>query len=838
MNKLIITRLLLVNYTRMSEAGISRFLFEPDSAHTLQLILGSNGSGKSSLFHVLWPLPADANDFTANDGLFEIDFQYKGHQYQIRSVFAEKSYHHFIKDGIELNDDHKIGMCYTLCEEHFKVTNEIRNLALGYEKLTTMGPARRRYWMVKLADSDFTYAMSRYKKITETHRDTQGSIKRLSKRLLDEKNKMTPPETVIKINEEYREIKELMTEIYNSKNSQIEPSDKIRDSLGDNHQVLKQTVKEIDQLNLDLITASGFTSIEDVNTAHDVTKVEIASQQQLLQQHYQEHTRIKKKYDAMIKAGTESMTDLNNRLTDTIALIEKEKVHLCYPTVKPATNNTYAQALQLIDSVYFELYEKINLLPSNVDLYSRSQAETSQGRVEFDTKQLNALEMRIMRLKADIDHQRDHVQKNNTVCPQCQYTWSQKASESDLQKAELLIVQLTEDKEKLITSIEKHRQYLGNYNVYAEQYRDVIRLMKSSFILVNYFNAINPDNLLVTNPQSVANDLSIVKKDLFHQAEIERLTVIMNAIHEKLELKKSLATDTLEFLEAELKLLEEKTGSTTVLIRNLNDKLKSTQLLIQQNNQINKLNTQLKGHYTTSRELTKQFIYSRYQEALTQLILALQTQLVRKEDVLSQITNQQNVLAEIDHQLEEAIMEERISRAMHMALSPTTGAIAEGLYRFMNVFVHRLNIIINSIWNSSLKIEPFVLQEGQADLDYKFPYTGKTEVPKNDVSEGSKSMIELFNYSFRHCALQQLGLGFLPVFLDEFEAPFDDVHRERIIYFIKKLLDDEVAGQIFTISHYESSHGAFSGLAQTCVLSKDNLMLSTNGVYNEHVTIN
>jgi hypothetical protein len=49
MKRMIIKRLELANYKRMSLAGIVRFVFTPDDQYALQTILGTNGSGKSSL---------------------------------------------------------------------------------------------------------------------------------------------------------------------------------------------------------------------------------------------------------------------------------------------------------------------------------------------------------------------------------------------------------------------------------------------------------------------------------------------------------------------------------------------------------------------------------------------------------------------------------------------------------------------------------------------------------------------------------------------------------------------------------------------------------------------
>ena len=806
--------------------------------YILQLILGTNGSGKSSLTHVLWGLPADKDDFGAN-GRFEIDIQWKGHLYQVISVFEDKPHHHFLMDGVELNEDGKIGMCYALCEEHLGLTNEIRSLALGKEKLTTMSPARRRYWMVKLADSDFTYAMGVYKKLTEAHRDASGAIKRLGKRLVDERNKMTPPPVVEQINREYREIRELINEIYGIRNSQAPTSREILDRLDMQSNQTEQYCREIDRLNLGIIEAAGYNSKEDLETAYDVTKVEIASSQAKLAHYYTDHSRIKKKYDLLIAAGTESLTELNTRRKTALEAIAYEEVFLCYPHIKPAGDATYFQAARIFKDIFKDLYEKITALKSNDGEYSREQAEFCEGKATFERRNLNALEGRISRLRADIDHRLNHVQQDSIDCPKCHHSWTTKASDADIKKAQDLLKEMEDDAEQMKVRIDEYLAYVCTYREYAEAYRGVMMIMKASYILQPYFNELICDNRMVKNPGSVAMDLGTVEKDLSHQVEIERHRDAIKHIDEQIELKKNLDSETIEFIESELERLENVTSTLAGSVNQLTTELKSIKGFIDQVDNVTRLNEALLWSYKNQRVNGKDYTDSRYQEMLQELVMVLQTQLARKEDVLSQITTQQTIVAEIEGQLEEAVMNERVAKAMHQALSPTSGAIAEGLHRFINTFVTKMNRVISNIWLTPLTILPFGMEEGQADLDYKFPFYqhGKPK-PNKDVDEGSESMLALFDFSFAFSALRQLGLGHIPLFLDEFEAPFDVAHRERAIYFIKKMIDESTCGQIFTISHYETNHGALSNLAQTCVLSRDNLMLSSDVAYNEHVRIN
>lgn len=835
MSKLIITSLELVNYIRMSLTG-SRILFTPDESYSLQTILGTNGSGKSSMMHEAWPLPANKDDYGIGG---KKDFQcvYNGKHYRIVSTFeGNKPKHEFIVDGVELNDGYKIEMCRSLCLEHFGVTDEIRALALGYEKLTEMSPSRRRYWMIRLADTDFTYAMNAYRKLQDQHRDAQGMIKRLQKRLVDETNKLVDKDAVSQMKEETNEIKKLITEIYGMRNAQADKPEAVLTHMFGAEQMLQTACNEVDRLNNSMLENCGYETREELVEVRDIAKLQIHSTQQLSQHLFADHTRIKKKYDMLIKAGTESIAELEKKLKDSVEEIDFKLSYIAMRNVDMIANAQ--EGSDALRGLQADLIEALSRLEANNDVYTSERVQKYEESIREIDAEAGPLRARIARLKEDISHRRSHVQQDSLECPACHHKWLATASEEDLVKAED-IVKTLEERLEIISGIrEKRVKYLGEASEYFMNYRSVVMIMRSAPILAPYFNEICQNNRLKLYPKSIVHDLHTVASDLEHWTDIQKLYKIVGQVKEQIELKKNMSADSLESIEKDLRHIEETMGIQTQKLRTLQDEVTTYENLIAAYDRNAKLNEQLLSNTQMQSKYAKDYIYSRYQELLWHLIMSLQTQLARKEDALNAAMQQQSIVDELMRQLEEAHMNERIAKAAHIALSPTNGAIAEGLHRFINVFVTRMNKVINSVWSYPLELLPFQMEDGNAEMDYKFPFWKNREgKPNRDVVEGSESMLAMFNFSFRMCALRQLGLGHLPLFLDEFEAAFDDAHRQNAIYFVKKLLDEQAYGQIFMVSHYESNHGALSSLAQTCVLSKDNVLLPTNIVYNEHVLI-
>lgn len=837
MSKMIITSCELVNYTRMSLAGIKRFVFMPDDAYSLQTILGTNGSGKSSLMWELWPLPPD-KDHYGPGGRRDLKITYNNKYYELIFTFDDsKPKHSFMVDGVELNDGFKIEMFRNLCEEHFQVTNEIRSLAMDAECLTKMTPSRRRYWMIKLADTDFVYAMNAYKKLQEQHRDATGMIKRLQKRQVDETNKLVDKDVVLQMKEETNEIKKLIEEIYGMRNAQATKPEGVLDKMKGVQALLDSACYEVSRLNNTMLETCGYDNREQMVEARESVKIEIHSTQQLTQHLFADHTRIKKKYDVMVKAGTETIGELERKIKSAMDEIAFTSGYIAMTGITVPSDAVQAQAA--LAEIQSDLVEALSRLTKNDGDMTPQKAQEAEEKISGLAAQINPLQARIARLVEDIDHRRTHVQQDSLTCPNCHHNWTLKASEDDLKKADVAVAQMKEKLEQMKASYELARKFVGECQEYFTNFRAVTNLMRSVPVLAPYFNYICQNDRLKLYPSTVVHDLHTVKSDLEHHIVMQKLAKGIEQSLEQIKLKQEMSADSLESVEKDLRVIEETMAIQSQKLQNLNAESIRLDNLISSFDRNAKLNEQLLTNVHLQSQHAREYIYSRYQELLWYLIMSLQTQLARKEDALNAAMSQQSIVDELIRQLDEAHMNERIAKAAHIALSPTNGAIAEGLHRFMNVFVGKMNKVINSVWSYPLEILPVTMDAGTTDMDYKFPFLKNREgKPAKDVDEGSKSMLGIFNFAFRISALRQLGLGHLPLFLDEFEEGFDDAHRQAAIYFVKKLIDEQAYGQIFMVSHYESNHGSLTSLSQTCVLSKDNLLLPTNVEFNKHVIIN
>lgn len=182
-----IVSLKLQNYNRIKLKHIQNFEYYP--SEKIQIILGTNGSGKSSVLHELSPLPAESKNY-GPDGNKTIVIEHLGSVYTLVSSFAKGQHHSFIKDDQELNQGGTYTVQKDLVKQYFSITPDIQEMMLGLNPFTNMSPAERRSWFTRLSDANYDYAIQVYNRVKERHRDVSGAIKTLKKDLVVQDNKV------------------------------------------------------------------------------------------------------------------------------------------------------------------------------------------------------------------------------------------------------------------------------------------------------------------------------------------------------------------------------------------------------------------------------------------------------------------------------------------------------------------------------------------------------------------------------------------------------------------------------------------------------------------------
>ena len=171
-----IDKIILYRYRRLSLNSIERLEYTPEN--NIQVIIGRNMSGKSSLLKELSPLPPELKKEFKDEGYKEIHISHNNSNYILLSKLENnKQIHSFKKDNVELNDGSTRKVQLELVKQYFNITPAIMDILLNKNNFTSMAPLERKKWFTDMSSIDYTYPISIYNKIKTTHRDILGGIK-------------------------------------------------------------------------------------------------------------------------------------------------------------------------------------------------------------------------------------------------------------------------------------------------------------------------------------------------------------------------------------------------------------------------------------------------------------------------------------------------------------------------------------------------------------------------------------------------------------------------------------------------------------------------------------
>lgn len=820
-----INKLILSGYKRLLLNNIRTITFTPTSIY--QLILGTNGSGKSSILHELSPLPSFSGNYIKG-GYKQIEITHNGDEYVLVSTFKSGNKHSFLKNGEELNPGQTGAVQKDLVQMTFGITPDIHELLTGGQHFTDMSPAKRREWITKLCDTDFTYAIKVHQQLRSSGRDAQGAIKHLKGRVSTETNKLQALTDIENLEERYTRLHKELNHLFLERDNSSGDFNRL-----DNE--FEETLSQIDRLSRDIVVrvpqlpkGKRYGCLEDVEKDLNDLSTEIKVSESL-------RTRIAGEYEEL--SGI--LTNLKDSGGESIDQLKDKQRK--YHQERDETTNTLVvyQTLQAEASValraFYEastaIYQTLQDLPANPDRkFTRQKLSEAKEKHPIAAQEVERCQNRLAQIEARLEH---ILSLKETECPSCEYRWVPGASESDKQKLENAIKQ---GKEKLVGLQKEERSlrgYIEDAEEYAQRYGGLRVLSNEYPRLVDLWGSLLESPELLTDPASLIPQVNAYQKDLEKHVKIEELT-------NKIDRLERIFTEAKEV--GQIDGIHQRVNGLTGQLEDVTQKLiklKEEHQLIQRYHRqmkdyldnYERLNSRL----TTIEDLFNELIRALRSEELEKVIHShqnhlgvLQSKRTEKqsiENILKDLESSQKAL-EIDHEAYALLADE---------LSPVDGLIAEQLTGFIESFVAHINQVIQNIWTYDLRVLPCGLDGG--DLDYKFPLFVKHEGQDNtapDIGKGSEAQVEVVNLAFRLVAMVYLGLEEYPVYLDEIGRSFDEQHRSNVMAFIKKLVDTGNYTQLFLVSHYAAQYGAFT---QSEILVLDGSNVSVPKGHNKHAIL-
>lgn len=806
--------------------------FSMDITNPLNVILGSNASGKSSLLDQLTPLPPNTSDFS-NQGSKVIKIEHNNQIYILSTVFTPSQKHSFLKGDEELNPGGTITVQRELVKTYFKITPDIHSLILGHEKFTDMSAPRRKEWFLELCHTNYDYAIKVYNKLKERHRDTTGALKLLKKKIISESEKLLVSDEELKIRKEVQDLHEQLNFVLEHRKPVESDLDVL--FIKDN-----QIDAALDKLSLNvqaLVKLNNYNSLSQDNLNARILHFsnKVASHRAIIEKNATEYNQNDYKIKILQKAEEQTIDSLTQEVSTLVLEINKLDRNTIYSSKEfdpYAIQNAFNSIRNILVDIFSNLPPNINQKYSRESL-SNSRLDLSNLNIQ---KQNNVSTIESRKLKKA--HLLEHKDKPDIHCPQCKFKFSLHYSQELFDAVELDIIKLQEDLDKNINpKISKLEEYISECIEYAQKWKQYVDLVRNTPILQDYWYYLNKKEIITSNPSAIINEFTYIEKDIVKQITIFEKNNLLKEKQALLTSLKDVGGSDLNALILSNKEIEKSTEEHTEALRiAIENKNKYSTILIRDKD-IKALVDKINDYIKQKESICQEQVETTRRTILNEAIRDLQSCLASKEHILSSLKMQKTLIDNSILQVADLESEEKALAILVSEMSPADGLIAEGLFGFIKEFLSQMNSLIKKIWSYPLNLLPCELTEGNSvDIDYKFKVkVGVGSDPIPDVSKGSEGMMEVINLSFRITSIKYLDLQNSALSLDEVGKSFDEAHKVELVNVLKALVEQQTFSQMFIISHDYSQYTALAN-PDICVLNNKNILVPRGAkAINYHV---
>jgi DNA repair exonuclease SbcCD ATPase subunit len=817
----------LNGFKRFALSDIQHFSIEMHDP--LQVILGANGSGKSSLLEQMCtPYPPSQHDFLKTGSMSRV-IEHQGRRYVLKSEFSPAQRHYFEMDGKVLNDWGTFPVQKNLVKEHFKITSDHHALFLGEERFHQMGPTRRREWFIEICETDYNYAISVYKKLMDKHRDCQGALKTLKRKHSLEVEKLLKPQEQEQILQAVSMLQQLLTLLIEYR----KPKEADYSSLDLQFEKLReQQIKDMSTAVQVITRLSGYSlsHLPGLFDRLETFKSKISAEQALLQNASKELTLIGKQVSALEQAGDKSMAELQLQMQTLL-----NELQACQSKCKVDLQGADPHAaLVALEAVQNDLVSAYSELPDNVQRkYSSVGLSEARQTLDKANAELTTLNQALLQTRENIKHMIRHREHPDTQCPSCQYKFSLGYSPEafvDQTNKETLLVNKIES--VLKPQIKLTAEYIEVCQAVAQSYRYIQSAQAACVPLQPYWTIWQEAGFLYS-PKNIVSEFNDIRKDLEIQKQAYTAQIKLTEVTKVYDSLKSLGVQDLRLVKERQATLEQTLEFHTERLVQLQTRQAVTQQIYQQLKSVETIKARLDNLTIAVKDNTDQRIEALRREHYNELVRTVQSNLGSKEHLLTQARIQNQLVQTLETQITELAADEKALALGVKTLSPTDGLIAAGLTGFIQAFVQQMNSVIEKVWTYPMLIGACQLDPDSTELDYKFPVFINDESPRPDVSKTSKGQKEMIDLAFLITAMCYMGKNDFPLVLDEIGSSFDTEHRVRLITLLRSLIENKSFDMVYLVSHDYHQYSALA--AQVCVLNPDNIIVPTK--YNEHVKL-
>ena len=821
-------------YWRLFLRGITYIKYTP--SNNILVVLGTNGSGKSSFIEEYSINPADPAFFEPG-GYKIVKASHKGSKYVFTSHIETKgNVFSITKDGVELNKGYTVSVYKEIIKKDFKMTKQVHELLIGKRRLHEMSAEERKNWMITLCGVDYTYALTYFARTKEAHRDTLGAIRTIHTRLSAESAKVVDDASMNRLEVEYKALQSLLYLLLESKGNKVPAKVNVNEANADIAK-LKALDTPIKALYKDKKSNEEFLSVPDYvlreQNSNGLIKADILCQEdtdefskanvtiELLYKEYNELNVSLSKLKLLHAENKDGLISLCGNIQLELEDLKKQvTIQELFTYIE--SSSQARDAVATYGRTRDGLQQVLSLLVDNSDdRYTPTKFKEAGNSLLVLNQKLSIVDQLITTLgmkKAELEHLKQH---SKNQCPACMHIWYKGYNEVEYQNILRSLTNSSTAKLKLVEECEELEQYLKLCEEYLTNYRLYLQLRNTCHTSLQIL--LEKNSLVKNSPSKAYKLLELYSRDIdvvnrYYQLHDKGVDA-SNLLKEKESTEQLNSTEISQSIESLSESLYKVQLKKDECLKRLNHYryYKRTKDAVELHTSVVK--EVLARHEERKNKELSVLEYNYYLEAIN--IVNLRMSQIERDK--SQTEYQKKLVKDLEGQLVDLTLTEKAYAEILESLSPKTGLIAKGLGGFINHFVTRMNSTIAKYWSYPLEIQPVDISQS-IGLDFKFEImvNGQRTIP--DVKEGSGAIREIVNLAFKFEAAEMLDLGDSTAFLDEFGVKMDAAHREIAYRGIMKFIDESNFSQLVVISHYEQGYGSLNN-ADFIVLCDKNVVV-------------
>lgn len=819
----------------------------------LQIILGTNGSGKSHLLRQLTPLPPSSKEFLEN-GYKEITITHQGNTYTLISDFSEKDGAHrfHINGGPNINEGRTTEGQSNLIADHLGVTKKVDALLHVAHSISMLPPGMRKALFVENNPANLSFIIEDHQRVKKHLRGIVANLTMLHGRKAELGSMLLDESILDSLKEEHKRLNDdtmanvgfigsLKTLVSTLPSSQ---------SLLDFRGIPVELDRSIDQWYKDLKRNAGL-----------YLRVARATRDQRYGELLQEIATTEAQIDGTRLRLEEAVQELNT-LTENLNSITAEdaatEVRLKIGALEEELSSLQTQITEESPWSGFDLHRIESgiktlstllheFLDCPVVIPTLRQFHLRKSLLNNCIAELNAIkaksridEARMQRIQASQTIRMSDLPQDNcakTACPlYAHFLSGYEQAKSEFLELKTQCTIRNKRALKLERFIELRTLNLDSVSPYMDRVQKLHEILRSNPWLHEFFVGIDVPQTLRLNP---------LRFTQLATKKLEQSKLVVRREKRLSELKN--LTDELakcsDLSEGEILRLKERVSYLTALIKTLRVSLhqgerQSVSLstekygITQLNEQITEAESIIRTFDLGIKETIHYHERGLYEELIKKLEDLQSRSLTRIGEISVTIREQESLRAryeeEVVKQIEKLTTEKKEWEDLEKALLdiPRMSMIS-----YLNAIIGIANAYIASVFTYDLTLTPLT---PDSKLDYKLS-VNVSGISIPDISTCSKAQKEVIDLSLTLAIRKLSGLDDYPIYLDEVGASFDNVHKQRLIDLLTYVIEEHRVSQMFLVNHHAAVH---EGLAnnETLILNEANVVAPL--VFNQHAEFN